>query len=146
MKKSLITLVGYLALTACAVPAPRPEDVVPPTATNTLVLTALSVPARQRLYVRVDAVDQYGNRGHNAETGLSYPWEGFRTDPYKHTIYYEPGIQVTVTFTVYAASDRTRNVGCIVTDKGVEIRAEERHATVNGDTTKSAICRYTTPG
>lgn len=100
----------------------------------------------QQMNIVIDAVDQFGGHGTNAETGAPYPWDGIRRSPYSHFIYYEPGLFVSVSFTVIIGGKEGDLVTCTVYDNGKHVPNSAKVAEIKrGSAGASVTCLYTSP-
>lgn len=146
MRCLVAALVALVALTGCA-PIYEPPRDAQGNLLPSMVFEALSEPSGKRVNIIVDAVDQFGGHGTNADTGLPYPWDTGRRTPYRHTIYYQPGVIVSVRFEVILATNEGDVVGCKVFDQGVEIKLGAQVAQIAvGAVSSRVTCIYTTPG
>ncbi len=140
-----LTLVAMLlTLVACeprsGKPAPQDMPVM-----NTLSIEVVSRPSGKRVSLIVDAIDQYGNHGTNADTGRPYPWDAGRNTPYKHRIFYELGLIVSVRFRAIMGGDPGDLLGCNVTDRGVPITGANSVVEIPAQRLSAeVVCLYTT--
>lgn len=146
MYRVLITLLALIVPVACQRPVEPPRDaqgnILP-----AVEFEALSEPTNKRANIIIDAIDQFGHHGTNADTGLPYPWDGSKVTPYRHTIYYEPGLIISVRFEVIIGGLLGDIVGCKVYDKGVEIKLGAQISQIpEGMVSGHVTCIYTTGG
>jgi hypothetical protein len=125
--RALVALALAASLTGCDPLTGKQNSGPAPAEAIELVFHAETHPTGLLLNIHIDAVDSRGGSGVNAETGLPYPWDGSRTTPYKHTIYYQPGLVIHATGTVIVGSEEPGDLlTCWWTDKGIEVPGSRR--------------------
>jgi hypothetical protein len=149
--KKLAVFVLVLLLGGCGLPRRQPNTPTPLAVRVVFQVHTGDIVVAGRVTITIDAIDQSGGHGHNADTGLPYPWDGDRTAPYVHTIYYEPGLVIHISATVLYLGKAGQSVSCYFTDAaGVEYpgsrSAGEVLAGPNGNGAAQAHCFFTTVG
>lgn len=143
MKKRIIALLLALSAITLLTGAKGCEAQPPATSMASFHFEAKSTTGH--VVVEIDAMDQFGMHGVSSDGGKPYPFSSFRAAsdkaPYKHTIYFEPGLIISATFRVYlSVKDKNEVISCDVFDTTGQKVALGTHVT-RGD--KNAICMFT---
>lgn len=108
---------------------PPPERSAAPTipgapVPEVVLLIGTATPRGCLIGVTIDAVDQFGRHGHNADYGdQPYPWSGIRRDPYTHRIWFDPRLQLEVSIEVFTHGEDYELRGCRIEYRGAVLTA-----------------------